>query len=1444
MAKLYPLTREQQGLYVEFKRDEDDISYNTCVQVSIEGEIDANRFLDAASKAVKHFDMLRAYIVEENFKPLLAFSEEKYVFPFEDYSNGNLPESEKLKQKALEKLNEVRLTPISLNQFPLINAHLIKTSKDKFYFIGVVPHMISDGFSATLFLQALSACYNEGEAALEEKFPYSEVSWPKYLEYRQEKFPESEISKAFDYWQENLADASHQVELGGKPCKRSSNLGKKYKFDLDGDSALLLRKIARANKTALFSVMSASLVAFLNRYYASQEMVIGYPVNLRPAGYKNAFGFYVNVLPLKINLEGDVSFNELVAKTHQQRKEDKPFQFLPSLDIVRSKRKTDPSFDGRMFNISMAQTVSRLQNLDIDNVVSKSIDSHDMEIKDDLSFIYEVNEDGISFWFEYLCEMFSQKQIADMAKHFIYLLKQMASDPDEKIASFDLLDQEEKSEFIEKSQSFDKESSIIAEFQKSVKNNPDAIALNFNGENISYRELDENSNLVANSLLNKVKNGQKYIALILPYGIERITSMLAALKAGLAYVPIDPDAPLNRINTIIDDAKITEVISLKKIAVKADNLIFADLQKGNSSDLVTRNDAAYIIYTSGSSGTPKGVLVHQAEVLTRLNWLKKTFKIGVGNQVLQSTNYSFDISVAEIFWPLLVGATLVILDEEKKKDFKYQSNLIMNNKIDVACMVPSSILALLKALKSSDKLPFKYLLSCGEPLKKDLADKYYEFGEDGSLYNLYGPTEAVIYASYKQINKNDEITIGKKIANCDLYILNSKNKLQPKFAYGELCIGGALASRYLNREELTSEKFIKNPYGKDRLYKSGDLVYFDENKDIKYLGRIDNQIKLRGYRIEIDEISAKLNDLAAIDESIVVVNNNSLIACYASNKAIAESEIIKYLQEYLPSYMLPTHFVKFDNLAKLASGKLNSKQIKKDALLKINNSKDSKKEKLILPKTKKEKAMAKIWANILRIPPSNIGIHSNFFDLGGDSLMVIELECLAEKEGIYLDANTIFSNPTIAALLENASDKPINKFSQALVQGQVKLLPRQLKFFASNFKNPNQWNRCISIESKRDINIELLKESLAEIITHHDALRLSFAKEKEIWQGYNHDKLEPIVNIYDFSKEKKSDRLIKNALNDELASFDLAKPPLVKAIYFKKKKNYQLSLIVHHLLVDMRSIRILLEDLMMNFMAKIQKEPFIMPFKTSSVQEYSNKLHNYIANNDFEEEIKYWQSELQDVKDDKKEVLESDLESKSISLSKKQTDNFLREAKEQNVNIHEYLLAKFAAAYKNHFDTKSLVLNTCFHGRDDIFEDLKITKTIGWFNTVFPININLNSENIAKEINQKFSQIPNRSINYLPLRFIKKDPRLTSLVEPKIFFNYVSKIDKDLPEEFMQKAPFKIIEDENLELISKEEKSCYGLYIEAALVDDKLEARISHSSLYSDFINSYFDFLK
>ncbi len=448
--KSYPLTREQQGLWIEWKISPEGLSYNTCVQLKLQGDLDVVRFCRTASDVVDYFELLRSYCVPLNDQVYLAFSQQPYQLEtidlWAEYRPGSSAEEgessdlepEELKQRALKILDEKRQVSLNLTRFPLISAALIKTAPRTYYFTGVVPHLISDGASAIYFLMAFSTAYNRGRQALIDEFSEKNHSWGDYLQRRSELDSERDEMAARQYWAQYLSGAVHRIELSHSTESPEDSVGKREHLQLSQDVSTKLKALARKNRTSLFSVMAALFATLLYRYSTQQDFLVGYPVDLRPRGFRNAFGLFVNIIPLRIRLEADFSFNQLIATIHQQRKADKAYQYLPSLEIVKAHRIDTPEFDGRMFNVSMAETVSRLQNLFLDNIASEPLDTERVDIRDDLVWMYENTEEGIGIWLEFREILFDAAARARIMAQVNRLIASVVQAPEQVITGIEL----------------------------------------------------------------------------------------------------------------------------------------------------------------------------------------------------------------------------------------------------------------------------------------------------------------------------------------------------------------------------------------------------------------------------------------------------------------------------------------------------------------------------------------------------------------------------------------------------------------------------------------------------------------------------------------------------------------------------------------------------------------------------------------------------------------------------------------------------------------------------------------------------------------------------------------------------------------------------------------------------------------------------------------------
>ncbi|MFT6332559.1 MAG: amino acid adenylation domain-containing protein [Lentimonas sp.] len=940
------------------------------------------------------------------------------------------------------------------------------------------------------------------------------------------------------------------------------------------------------------------------------------------------------------------------------------------------------------------------------------------------------------------------------------------------------------------------------------------IAIIHQNQQITYSSLNYKSNQLARFLISKNLQIGDNVAIILNRSINQIAAILAVLKAGAAYVPINTNHPEQRINSILEDCK-------SKIIINDD--LIDEFGKSNLSGKsinlkINPKNLAYIIYTSGSTGKPKGVMVSHSSLSKRVSWLKSQFKLSKEDKILQNTHYSFDISLAEIFWPLASGASLILSDEKKSLNANYLINLIKENKITASCIVPSALNQIIQNSQSTDLESLKLILSCGEALPRNLVDDFFE-KSSANLFNLYGPTEDTIYASFKKCSINDEIiTIGKPIPNTDCYILNDALKPQNIGSVGELYLGGdALATGYLNQEDLTKEKFIKNPFGKGLIYKTADLASFNEDGEMLFLGRKDDQVKLRGFRIELEEINNVLLKHQDITDAASTIKgqNKQIYLYYASDNEL--DNLREFAQKFLPEYMVPSRFIKMNEIPHLSSGKINHK-----ALQELKD--DVAKKNLIPASTKQEIALVKIFSQILNVDSAKIGINSNFFELGGDSLMLIELSCALEKATIFIEPHELFIHRDISNILKNSHNYKKIVSSQSQISGEINPLPRQIKFFQDGISIRNHWNRAMMLEFKQNVNLQMLQESLDKVVSHHDGLRLSFAQNGDDLKVFNHSEdVKSIILDFDLTPIKKLNQQERiNEILNENHQFKLTEAPLIKIIHFNlSSRRNILAILVHHLLIDMRSLRIIIEDILHLYRQKILKLPAFLPPKTTSLKEYSHRLNKYEID---QNQVKYWINELGEGSRSK-DIIEGNQITKNITLEKKESANIIQN--NQNISVNEYLLTAFSKTFKKWSGENELILNTCCHGREKIFEDVDLSRTIGWVNTVYPLRIDLKEQDsIAEQIIEKTSKAKIDSINYMALRFSKNHPEL-QLPEPRIFFNYVSKIDTSAPEGFDVKL---IANPKNIPSVNQKNKACYDLYLEAAIVEEKISINITYAS--------------
>ena len=1452
----FPLTREQEGLWIEWKLSPLGVSYNTCIQMQLLGSLDVQRFVNAVADVVAQFQLLQAYCIEVDSQPFFKLSNDRYEVEAIDMSEGKAVETKALKSKALALLTRRRDAAIDLTQFPLIRSAIITTAIDTHYFVGVVPHIISDGYSAVFVLKAISIAYKEGKAGLVAAFGDA-PDWQDYIVRRGGQSAQS-AELAVAHWQTVLADAEHMTPICQNLPDESGHAfnidGKRHFFCLEADKVVRFARMARGQKTSLFSILAALYAVFLYRQTGQEDLVVVFPVNMRPAGYRDAFGFYVNMVPLRIDLSGNPSFLEIVNQIGRRRRADKKHQHLPGLDIVRAKREASPGFDGRLCNVSMAQTVSRFEGLEIPGVVSTALDNDHIHVRDDLSLMYEVSEERIGLWLEYRESSFDDDEIRSMADRILHIAEAADENPELPINEIELVSTEDARHILALGCGADLsivDDNYATMFTSSVESHPNVVALRFSDQQFTYAELELWSRQLANTFAQR----PGLVAILLPRCPGQIASLLGALRAGVAYVPLDPEQGsariekiLKRINPsyVVCDATTNNLVSRTWLS----RCISAEPSGATTpvASSVRAEMPAYVIFTSGSTGQPKGVEVSHLALVARISWLMREFPLAAAESVLQNTSYAFDVSVAEILWPLAAGATLILSEPKAAKDPRYLANLIAENGITSVCIVPSAWQILLEAAPDESLLSLQRVLCAGEVLTLVLARQTFRQTQ-ARLFNVYGPTEATIYASWKEILPQDtSITIGRSVAGGQLVVVNSAGKLQPLGIEGELCLAGVgLATGYVDDTALTMEKFPAKILGGQRGYLTGDRVRMLVNGEVEYLGRADAQIKLRGYRIELGEVEHALRQQDGIHDAAVLLvektGHKQLRAFVQPSEGVdatitppdhplCEKLWRSTLRQLLPSYMLPNTLSWVAAIPRLASGKLDR------AALSGAEHRPNLQGK-VPPKTDDERAMVKIWANVLGLPRDRIDLHSNFFELGGDSLMLIAVATQAEAAGLYIDVHELFEHATIAEALPLARSVPRSFINQAPIVGNFALLPRHHKFFADNFEHPAHWNRTFVLKFNRHIDDVALTQSLHAALRHHDGLRLSFHRADNGYYFTNHafDAELAQVTTHDLTAVDPQQRLdwMNAQLNEANASLDLARPPLLRVMLFDDESSSTLGLVIHHLLIDMRSCYILLDDLLVGYQATIAHREIRLPAKTTSLAEWSERLGRRVDSQWHKHEVAYWQEQLRFVghtlpknaytagrsTDGCQATLET-------TLSEEHTERLTRGlVQELDIGVPGLLLATFGVVFRKWCGASYLVVNTCGVGRETSIEGVNLTRTVGELNSVFPLAIALDTQDTMTVAREAYEHLPASGSHYGALRYIACHQELDQQ-EPDIFFNYVSRVDTSLQTGLgvsVEMAPRGVASSH------PENHSCYALYLEALVQEGCLHLYMGFNSM-------------
>lgn len=1409
----FQVSPQQKRLWL-LQQNESHQPYRVQGAILIEGEIDRQILELAINKVVDKHEILRT-----NFQALKGMNIPIQVisarlYPAVNFYDLTEVETEIQEQKIELLFQEDSQIIFDLQKKSVLNIKLIWLSPVKHILLVATPALCADSTSLHNFVRkignAYTACLHEREYS-QETLQYADIA-----AWQNEFFAGEDAEIGKEYWRKqnisSLVESSlpyekeFKEELGFNPnfitINLSSNLAEK------------LRSLAvDANKARVF--LMASWQILLWRITGKSEMAIAIGCDGRNyEELESSIGLLAKYLPVQVNLDENSTFSEILQQVNQAIGD--VYQWQESL----SWESKESSFFPFVFDFESLP--ERYLAQDISFSILKQYSCID-RFKVKLFCLWTREE--LTAELHYDASLLEKEDIERLAAEFETLLTAAIDSPETAIAQLEILSPSERQqllvEFNNTKTDYPPYHSIHHWFEEQVKRTPDNIAVVYENQKLTYLELNAKADRLAHYLISLGVTAEVVVALCVERSLDLIIGILGIIKAGGAYLPLDPILPAEAIAFRLQDAKAPVILTqqhlVEKLLPNQAHIVCLDAEipfcpPPSSPVFPSSENQIYIIYTSGSTGKPKGVAVEHRQLINYLNGILKKFDLPEGSSFAIVSTFAADLGNTAIFSALCSGGSLHIISSERATDPVALTEYCRRHPIDCLKIVPSHLAALLTSANSKEFLPRKQLILGGEAATWELIKQVHKQAPFCQILNHYGPTETTVgvltytvdLESISSRPKSAKVPLGRPLANTQIYLLDNNQQPVPLGGIGEIYIGGdSVARGYIERSELTAERFIQNPFNRGRLYKTGDLARYLPDGNLEFFGRMDDQVKIHGFRIEVGEIEAALRQYPNVQNVVVLAREDKgqkrLVAylVFQERSPADFNDLRNFLKQKLPEYMVPSNFVQLKALPLTANGKIDRKALPEPETFRPELA------VFVAPRTAVEKALAEIWAQLLSV--EKVGIHDNFFELGGDSIISIQAIAKANQIGLRLTPKQIFEHQTIAKLAVLAETTPVFSSEPDLVVGECPLIPIQHSFFAQNLAEPHHWNQAFLLEFKQEIDCKLLEKTFQHLLEHHDALRLRFRKEGDNWQSVSTEVAPEVpfskIDLSEVSAAEQAS-VIETKATEFQTSLDLTDGPLFRVVLFDLgEKPSRLLIVIHHLVVDGVSWRILLEDLQTAYQQLSQDKQVNLPPKTTSFKKWAECLQEYGRSPALHKELDYWLSEsrkqISALPIDYSEGINTISSTRTVSvfLSEAETQSLLKQVPQAyQTQVNDVLLTALVQAFSAWTKQRKLLVNLESHGREEIFTNLNLSRTIGWFTNLFPVFLEL-EETVSpgealKAIKEQLRNIPNRGIGYGVLRYLSPDlsvrESLSAMPQAEVCFNYLGQFDQ------AQSALFKI----------------------------------------------------
>ncbi|GGW45908.1 non-ribosomal peptide synthetase [Streptomyces lucensis JCM 4490] len=1400
-----PLSHAQQRLWFLDEFEPGGAEYVTALALRLRGTLDTGALRAALGAVVARHESLRTtFDSVDGHGVQIVHPPQDVPLPLHDLSRTGAEQQEPALRRLLA---EERARPFDLRRGPLLRAGLVRLAEHDHVLTLTLHHIVTDGWSTAVLLGDLAHHYRAELGAVQEELPPLPVQYADYAHW-QRTAGDTGADEHLAYWKRQLTGTA-PLELPTdrpRPPVRTS-AGASTRLTVPADTARRLSRLAREQGTTLFTTLVAAAQAYLARICGAEDVAVGTVASGRDRPETQALvGFFVNTLVLRSRAEAGLPFTGFLTAVRQTvldafAHQDVPFERV--VDEVQPVRDTSRT---PLFQVMVVLQNTPRDGLDLPGLDVTDVEPESEQAPFDLTLEFaETGSGALHGLLTYNTGLFDPATAARMARQLTTLLDAVAEDPDRPLGALPLTTGDELRTLLDQGRGAFRpvpESTLPALFERQAARTPDAVALVDGDRELTYADVDRAANRLAHRLVRDGVGPERVVALALPRSAATVVAQLAVAKAGGAFLPVDPGYPPQRREFMIRDAGAHLVLDDPAEVWAADGPGTAPADADRTGPL-TPAHPSYVIYTSGSTGTPKAVVVTHQGLASFAAAAAEQYAAGPGDRVLQFASPSFDASVLELCVSLLSGAALVT-GEEGPLVGERLAEVLTERRISHA-LIPPAALATVPPETAAALPALRTLIVGAEACPADLVDTW---APGRRMVNSYGPTEATVVATWTGplTPGTGAPPIGGPSGHTRVYVLDAALRPVPAGVTGELYIAGpGLARGYLGRPGLTARRFTADPFGApgERMYRTGDLVRWTADGRLLFAGRADEQVKLRGYRIEPGEIESALRRSPLVRDAAVVVRSGDtpgaparLVAYVVPAEPSAgppTGELRLHLAGQLPPHMVPSVFVTLDRLPLTPNGKTDRRALPAPGPAQAADGPRT------APRTETERRVARIWADVLGV--DEVGADDNFFALGGDSILSMQVVSRLRRDGLHVATRDLFTHQTVAELAGVVRAAP-QRTERGPETGEVPLTPIQEWFLTTPRAAHHHFNQSALLELDGTPDPDALRAALDALLDHHDALRMTFTRSGDGsgWRQFNPPPGggRDVLAHHDLTglSAEDADAAMAKAADELHAGFDLARGPQLRAALFtgEPDRPAYLLLVAHHLVVDAVSWRILRDDLESAYRQAVAGDPVTPGERGTSFREWATRLAAHVADGGLDHELPHWEEAVRAAPEPAGPAAPSGAgpaATVSVELDEEDTAALLRSAPTAyRTRVNDVLLAALALALARWTGRDRIRLDLEGHGREDLLDGVDLSRTVGWFTTVHPVALQVADRHdlgpdrdwrsLVKSVRRQLRAVPGNGIGFGALRTFgppEVRERLGAHAHSQVVFNYLGQWD-------------------------------------------------------------------